>query len=243
MVKMLDDHVGIILNELNTLGIEDKTIIIFSSDNGHEIYYSQKGRILKPVRNMQTGERFDNISTKFYSNIGGDVFNGNSSMAGLKYSNWEGGLRVPLIIKWPGVTQKNKKLNNLIANYDILTTFADLLNVELTENKDGISLLPLLTGKNEQIEHEYIVNASMLGGTIITKDGWKLRNHYKKDIFQLYYLPNDYSEQNDLSGKFPEKVNELKSILIKECSGDLSNGHFTYQKFVLPSIYSDNNIR
>ncbi|WP_439184318.1 arylsulfatase [Carboxylicivirga taeanensis] len=234
MVKMLDDHVGIIRQKLSELGLEDNTMIIFSSDNGHEIYYSQEGRILKPVRNMQTGERFDNISTKYYSELGGDVFNGNDGMAGLKYDNWEGGLRVPLIVKWPGKTPENTVLNNLVANYDILTTFADLLNVELAEEKDGISLLPLFSGKGTNVEHDYIINASMYGGTIVTKEGWKLRNYYSKNIFQLYYLPDDYREENNLADQFPEKVEELKSILTKECNGDLANGQFSYQKFVLP---------
>lgn len=233
MVKMLDDHVGIIVQELQKLGLEDNTIIIFSSDNGHEIYYSQEGRILKPVRNMQTGERFDNITTKFYSEIGGDVFDGNNGMAGLKYNNWEGGLRVPLIVKWAGVAPPNKSADNLVANYDLLTTFADLLRVELPEQKDGISLLPIWTGEDMTVEHDYTVNASMQGATIITKEGWKLRHHYPKDVFQLYYLPDDYREEKDLAGEFPEKVEELKRVLIKECNGDLANGHFTYGKFVL----------
>lgn len=236
MVKMLDEHIGIIMKELKKLGLEENTMIIFSSDNGHEIYYSQEGRILKPVRNMQTGERFDNITTKFYSETGGDVFNGNDGMAGLKYDNWEGGLRVPLIIKWPGITPENTTSKKLIANYDILTTFADLFNVELNETKDGISLLPILTGKNPEVEHDYTINASMYGGTIVTKDGWKLRNYYSKDIFQLYYLLDDYKEENDLAMQYPEKVNKLKSILKKECNGNLANGLFTYQKFVLPPV-------
>lgn len=236
MVKMLDNHVGLIQKELNTLGLEENTIIIFSSDNGHEIYYSQEGRILKPVRNMQTGERFNNITTKFYSEVGGDVFNGNDGMAGLKYDNWEGGLRVPLIINWPGKIPKSKVLNNLVANYDLLPTFADLLDVELTENKDGISLLPLLRGQSDDVEHDYTINASMYGGTIVTNEGWKLRHYHAKEIFQLYYLPDDYREENDLAAQFPEKVAELKKILIKECNGDLSNGVFSYRKFVLPMV-------
>jgi len=236
MVKMLDDHVGIIMQELKKLGLEQNTMVIFSSDNGHEIYYSQEGRILKPVRNMQTGERFDNVFTKFYSELGGDVFDGNDGMAGLKYDNWEGGLRVPLIVKWPEKISEGRVTGNLVANYDLLSTFADLFNVNIDETKDGISVLPLLTGKDTTVQHDYIVNASMEGGTILTKDGWKLRHYYPKDIFQLYYLPEDYREEHDRADEFPGKVNELKNILIKECNGQLSNGYFTYPKFVLSSV-------
>lgn len=241
MVKMLDDHVGVIMQELEKLGLEENTMIIFSSDNGHEIYYSQEGRILKPVRNMQTGERFDNVTTKFYSELGGDVFNGNDGMAGLKYDNWEGGLRVPLLVKWPGKIEGGQEANNLVANYDLVPTFADLLGIELEESKDGISIMPILTGADKTTEHDYTINSSMYGGTIVTKEGWKLRNYYGKDIFQLYYLPDDYREENDLAAQFPEKVEELKTILTKECNGDLANGLFTYQKFVLPMVKVDAN--
>ncbi|MFV0591766.1 MAG: sulfatase-like hydrolase/transferase [Draconibacterium sp.] len=236
MVKLLDDNVGVIIKELKKLKLDKNTIIIFSADNGHEIYYSQEGRILKPVRNMLTGEQFDNINTKFYSETGGDVFNGNDGMAGLKYNNWEGGVRVPLIIKWPGITPKGKAVDNLVANYDLLSTFADILGVDLEEQKDGLSLLPVLTGENPDAEHDYTVNASMQGGMLVTKDGWKLRHFYPKSIFQLYYLPDDYREEHNLAEQYPEKVQELKGILLKECNGDLGNGYFTYQKFVLPKV-------
>lgn len=63
MVKMLDEHVGIIMNELKVLGLDENTMVIFSGDNGHEIYYTKEGRIMKPVRNMETGEFFDDINT------------------------------------------------------------------------------------------------------------------------------------------------------------------------------------
>ena len=64
MVKMLDDHVGRILQELQKLEIDDNTMIIFTSDNGHEIYYAREGRIQKPYTNMETGELFDNLGRK-----------------------------------------------------------------------------------------------------------------------------------------------------------------------------------
>ena len=75
MVKMLDDNVGQIMRELEILNIHENTIVIFTSDNGHEIYYAQKGRIHKPYTNMKTGELFDNHESKFYSDLGGDRFN------------------------------------------------------------------------------------------------------------------------------------------------------------------------
>ncbi|SHJ38151.1 Arylsulfatase A [Arenibacter nanhaiticus] len=235
MVKMLDDHVGIIMNELKTLGIDDNTIVVFTSDNGHEIYYSQEGRILKPVRNMTSGEFFDDINTKFYSEIGGDVFDGNDGMAGIKRSNWEGGVRVPLLVRWPGKIQPGTTSNTLVANYDFMATMADLLEYNTLEGKDGVSYLPELLGHQGKTQ-EYVVYSSFLGPAIVTHDGWKLRYFAAKDIFQLYFLPNDYREENNIILGNGEKAKELERILTEECNGDLNNGWFTYGRNILPAI-------
>lgn len=236
MVKMLDDHVGIIIDELKKLGIAENTMVIFAADNGHEIYYTKEGRILKPVRNMKTGEFFDDINTKYYSELGGDVFDGNDGMAGVKRSNWEGGVRVPLIIRWPGkIKNEGSTSNALVANYDLLTTMADLVNADIPEGKDGISYLPELTG-NSWKQHDHVVYSSFMGPALVTNDGWKLRHFAKEDIFQLYYLPDDYREEHNIIDANPEKAEELKKALIAECNGDLKNGWFTPRTGVLPAI-------
>ncbi len=84
IVKMLDDNIGEIMSKLESLNIQENTILIFTSDNGHEIYYAQERRIQKPYRNMQTDELFNGLESKYYSELGGDIFNGNGGRAGLK---------------------------------------------------------------------------------------------------------------------------------------------------------------
>ncbi len=96
MVKILDHSVGEIYKKLSELDIIDNTIIIFTGDNGHEVYTRQGGRTEYGKISIK-GQKFDNIKNKYYSNLNGDIFDGNDGMAGLKRSNWEGGLRVPLI--------------------------------------------------------------------------------------------------------------------------------------------------
>jgi len=219
MVKMLDDHVGVIVEELKKQGIYENTLIVFSADNGHEIYYPSPGKMDKPVRNMQTGEKFDNLTTKFYSDLAGDVFNGNDGMAGLKRDNWEGGVRVPLIYHWPGKIEGGIVLNPLVANYDLLSTFADMLDVEVPNQKDGISYWPVLFG-NPSEEHEYVVFNSKLGPALVTADGWKIRYQKTADVYQLYYLPDDYSEEFNLADKQPEQLETLKKMLLDECGGE-----------------------
>jgi len=228
MVKRLDDDLGVIQQELERLGIAKKTIIVFTSDNGHELYTTYKGRVDKPYRNMQTGQPFDNITDKFFSETGGDVFDGNNRMAGLKRSNWSGGVKVPLFLYWPEKFKKGYVCDKLVTNYDFLATMADMLHVPLKDKKDGVSYLPVLEKRNNKqgTKHGAIAFASFMGPALVTDDGWKLRYFAPKKTFQLYYLPDDRKEQKELSAQYPEKVKELTAQLIEKCDGDLANGWF-----------------
>jgi arylsulfatase A-like enzyme len=230
MVKMLDDNVGQILDELERLHIDDNTIVIFTSDNGHEIYYAQQGRVHKPYTNMRTGKIFDNLESKYYSVAGGDIFDGNSGRAGLKRSNLQGGIEVPLIIRWPNSILPGKVSDRLVANYDILPTIAHITGYEESITADGLSFYQELVGENPIKEHDFIVFSSFTGPTLITNEGWKLRTYLTKNIFELYYLPEDYREENDLSAKNPEKLKELKTKLLDACDGDFYNGLYSPKK-------------
>lgn len=226
MVKKLDDNVGVILAELKKQGMDKNTIVIFSSDNGHEIYYSYKGRIEKPLKNMRTGKLFNNVTDRYYSDLGGDVFDGNNGMAGLKRSNWEGGARVPLFIRWPGKFKKGYKAPQMVANYDLLATMADLLQVKTKDKKDGLSFLPALQGTDRFDGHEDVAYVSFIGPALITRDGWKIRYQVSIKKYELYYLPNDYKEANNLAAKYPNKLELLRQMLLKQCKGDINNGWF-----------------
>lgn len=224
MILKLDETVGIILDELQHLGIDDRTMIVFCSDNGHEVYYHQAGRTSSRQRNL-AGEPFDEITTKFYSETGGDVFNGNDGMGGLKFSSWEGGTRIPFIVRMPGTIKPETESNHMLANYDIMPTLAEITRAELPQAKDGVSFLPtLLEQHDKQQSHNWIVYASRLGPALVTSDGWKLRRINKTDSFQLYQLNQDYREENDLSSDHPDIVSRLSKLLINACDGDYNHG-------------------
>jgi arylsulfatase A-like enzyme len=219
MIKMVDENITLI-HLVDSLGLSKNTIFVFGADNGHLLYYEGKK------------ENYDNITTAFRSAYGGDVFNGNDGFAGLKTTNWEGGVHVPLVFYWPGGPIKPGTVSNqLISNYDFLTTMADLLKVKVPDKKDGVSYLPALKGV-EMKGHDYVIFSSMDGPSIITKDGWKLRTYLKsdKEYFMHYNLKKDYAEENKLSKKYPEKVNALKQILLKEYNGDLHNGIYYFER-------------
>ena len=224
MILKLDETVGIILDELEHLGIDDRTMIVLCSDNGHEVYYLQEGRTSGRRQNLE-GEPFDEITTKFYSETGGDVFNGNDGMGGLKFSSWEGGTRIPYIVRFPGTIAPDSVSNHILANYDLMPTLADLIGVELPEAKDGISFLPtLLEQPDAQETHEWIVYASRLGPALVTSEGWKLRYINSMNTFQLYHLNNDYREENDVSADYPDLVARLSGWMLSACDGDYENG-------------------
>mgnify|MGYP001377429825 CR=1 FL=1 len=226
MVLRLDRTVGIILDELRALGIEDKTMVVFCSDNGHSPYYHEAGRC-EPRRNLRTGEEYDNVTSKFYAELSGDVFNGNDGMAGLKFSNWEGGVRLPFVVRWPGVIAPGSSSELLMANYDFLPTMAEMLGVPLPAGKDGISYLPTLRGDTAgQRTHDHLVFASGLGPALVTQDGWKLKQVTlpRKNLYQLYHLPSDYREERNVVYEQRELVERLGATLLRACDGNFHNG-------------------
>ncbi|MCZ8511713.1 sulfatase-like hydrolase/transferase [Paenibacillus filicis] len=250
MVLRLDQTVGTILDELDALDLAQQTIIIFCSDNGHTLAYSQPSRVSGQV--MLNGTPIDNVHTKFHSDTCGDIFDGNNGMAGLKLTSWEGGVKIPYLIRWPGHINPHTVSDRLIANYDLMPTFAELLGQPMPPNKDGVSFASIWTseGCRAAEEHEYIVYSSYLGPAIISRDGWKLRcvvnmDKYKIGPFgafleqmdeaidyQLYQITTDYREEQNVAAHYPYKVSELRQKLIKECDGNLLNGtpqaHFAF---------------
>ena len=145
-------------------------------------------------------------------------------MAGLKRSNLDGGVHIPLIFYGEGLIPAGVKNKELVSNYDFLSTMAELLQVSLPVRKDGISFLPALMKGEKMPDGRYIVFGSNYGPAILMDDGWKLRYYKAKDIFELYNLKDDPQERHDVSAQHPEKVETLKKILLKECEENIDNG-------------------
>lgn len=189
LITLLDDQVGEIVAKIKELGLEDNTIIIFTSDNGPH----QEG------------------------GADPDYFNSNGSLRGYKRDLYEGGIRAPMIAKWKGKIAKGSKTNHISAFWDVMPTFAELVGGRVDKPIDGISFLPTLLNKGVQKKHNYLYwEFHELGGRqAIRKENWKLvkYNVNKNGNYQLYNLENDLSEKNDLASKMPEKVAELSKIL------------------------------
>jgi arylsulfatase A-like enzyme len=190
MIHLLDDQVGEIVNKVKELGLEDNTIIIFTSDNG-------------PHKEGGADPEY---------------FNSNGNLRGFKRDLYEGGIRVPMIVKWKGKVKEGTVSDHISAFWDILPTFAEIIDVKIKKSIDGISMLPELLQKPlQQQKHDYLYwEFHELGGRqAIRKDNWKLirYNVDKREKYQLYNLEKDPSETINLAEQNQQLVLELAKIL------------------------------
>lgn len=239
MVARLDRTVGLILDTLDQLNLSDKTMVIFAADNGHEpSYYDVPGRT--QTTTSLTGTAFNPHDYPIRSDTCGDIFNGNSGLAGRKRDNWEGGTRIPLIARWPSHIQANSTCDRLVAMFDLVATTAELYNQQ-PHDGDGRSFLNHLFGKPD-LGHESIVFACQYGPAIVTREGWKLRTVLGGDFLRhgqrsldgaladgrfathLYHLGRDLSERLDLASSERDHAKRLLNQLLTACDGNLVHG-------------------
>jgi arylsulfatase A-like enzyme len=193
MVERTDRYVGEVIRKLEELGLTENTIVIFTSDNG----------------------------AHFEGGADPEFFNSYGPFRGLKRDLYEGGIHVPLIVKWPGKVKPGSKSDHVSAFWDWLPTFAELLGQQAPEGLDGVSFLPELLGNSAQKKHDYLYwEFHELGGRqALLKDGWKLVKYQVKDSLktttELFDLSKDPGEQIDLSAKNPEKVKALEGLIRK----------------------------
>ncbi|MFV0267356.1 MAG: sulfatase-like hydrolase/transferase [Draconibacterium sp.] len=207
-VMMVDDYMGQLEATIREAGIEENTLIIFTSDNG-----------CSPRAN------FPELIAKGH--------NPSYIFRGHKADIFEGGHRVPFIVKWPKAIQPGTTCEKTICLTDLMATCASVTGSELADNsaEDSYSLLPLFKNPTEGDFHRKpTVHHSINGSFAIRKGDWKFilcpdsggwsYPQPKKDNtdglppFQLYNLKNDPGEQNNLYGKYPEVEQELKQELI-----------------------------
>ncbi|MCL2831636.1 MAG: sulfatase-like hydrolase/transferase [Treponema sp.] len=249
MVLRLDDTVGLIRDTLEQCGIHDNTIIVFTSDNGHCFYYGQERNGCRLYYDAQ-GRFIDHLNIRYTTEGVGDIFDGNNGFTGCKQTSLEGGVRVPLIISWPGHTPAGTQTDSIVSNYDFMATMSELTGVSQGPDKDGLSYLQLLQNKPENFcGHDYIVYAGLNGPALLMKDGWKIRCYIKRDsplsqfrgewktaadnfIFELYNIFDDPKENKNLASVHPEILQRLHKLLVKECDGNVIHGtmepHFAF---------------
>ncbi|RXK50661.1 sulfatase-like hydrolase/transferase [Aquirufa rosea] len=194
MISYLDSQVGRIVEALKKYKINQQTIIFFSSDNG---------------------ATFDagGVDTEFFQSTAG--------LRGRKQDVYEGGIREPLIVAWPGVIPGGQVNHHPTVQYDMLATLAELTG-QPTPETDGISFLPSILRHSEQKKHPFIYFEfpEKTGQVAIRMGRWKgVKSNLKKNRqapWEIYDLENDPMEHNNVANQHPEIIPQLDSILQKE---------------------------
>ncbi|MHC4444962.1 MAG: arylsulfatase [Planctomycetota bacterium] len=194
MVSRMDGHVGEIVALLKELGIHDNTVVFFTSDNGGQ------------------GHNWKGMT---------DYFKGNAPLRGYKGSFYEGGIRVPMVVCWPGRIKPGSKTDHICGFWDVMPTLADLAGVEPPENIDGISFLPTLLNRGDQQEHEHLYwelvhvlrNGKYERVCALRMGDWKVVQPRRGKPFELYNLAEDISETTDLAGRRPAIMAKIKDYL------------------------------
>ena len=204
MVEAVDESLGRIRAKLKELGLEKNTIIIFTSDNGGMAASNQYCEITKPRKALDW--RF---STS------------NLPLRGAKGWNYEGGIRVPLIVHWPGQTETNQTSHALVTGTDYYPTLLEMLNLPALPNQhlDGKSFVPALKGQNYErgpifwhFPH-YSNHGYQSPNGAIRSGKYKLIEYFENHTLQLFDLENDLGEQHDLSGAHPDLTKQLHQRL------------------------------
>jgi len=195
MIEALDSAVGEVLDELKQLNLDENTVIIFTSDNG----------------GMSTGR---NRNPK-------ECPTSNAPLRAGKSFLYEGGIRVPFIVDWPGVTEPGSVCDEPVTSTDIFPSFLEVAGLDLMpeQHMDGVSIVPLLQGKetlNRQAIFFHYPHYCLEGGkpsAAVRLGDYKLIELYEDNRTELYNLKTDIAEQHDLSKSNPQKAQELTTLL------------------------------
>jgi arylsulfatase A-like enzyme len=204
VVEELDYHTGRLLDAIDELGLRSSTIVIFTSDNG-------------PWNNRQEPLR------KLH---GGEVAWGSSGpLRGGKGSTYEGGLRVPCIVRWSGQVPAGRESDAIFATIDFLPTFAGLAGCKVPDDRiiDGVDQTDLLLGKSEEGARDHYYYFSRNDLNAVRRGKWKLRlanlsfhHGYVKDRgsqdLELYDLKVDPGETRNLAKMRPDVVADLREF-------------------------------
>ncbi len=194
MIEMVDNSVAMVLNELEALGLAENTIVFFGSDNG--------------------GLESDMILTT-------PVATNNDPYRSQKGDLYEGGIRVPMLVRWPGKIEAGSVSDEVVINYDLFSTFVELGNGSAPADQvaDGLSLVPLLKGEVESLDREAVYwhfptnmwTRNPVGA--IRKGNYKLIENFLDGSIELYDVVNDISEIVDLSKLRPDIAEDLLTDL------------------------------
>ena len=189
MITRMDRNVGRLLDRLDELGLADDTLVIFTSDNG----------------------------PSWVGGVDKDFFGSQGGLRGRKAQLFEGGLRVPMIARWPGHIEPGTVTAHVTAFWDLLPTLTEVAGGSAPPDLDGLSLVPTLTGRTaDQPEHELLYWEFQRRQQALRLGDWKAYRPKPSEPIQLYDLAIDPAETTDVAADHPELVARIAALLESE---------------------------
>ena len=191
MITRMDEGIGELLAQLKQLGLDENTVVMFSSDNGP---HREGGPLQNP-----------------------DFFAASGPLKGIKRSLTDGGIRVPFLVRWPGKIKAGAVSDHVGYFGDMLATFAELSGVPAPTPNNSVSLVPELAGRGTQAKHDYLYWEFFEKGfsqAVLLGNQWKGIRLVKRDApLQLFDLVADLGETTDVAAKHPEVVARITEIM------------------------------
>ena len=201
MVSMVDREVGNVLDLLRELGLEENTIVFFTGDNGGQDRFKSKEHprgFFGPNVNPETGVEF----------------------RGGKGNLYEGGLKIPFLVRWPGVVAANTVRDLVFYQPDIMATIADITNTKAPEDTDGISIAPTLLGADGSQELHEMMYWEYGNQTAVRYGKWKAiqpgkpKGSKQNQPWELYDLSRDVSESTSVADSHSDVLEKMKAFAV-----------------------------
>ena len=193
MVTRMDLDVGRIVDRLKSLGIDRQTIVFFTSDNGAEIYYFRRSGEVDQYH---------------------EILKSRGPFRGYKRDLTDGGIRVPMVVRWPGRVPAGAENSHVWAFWDFLPTAAELAGVDPPANVDGISIVPTLLGKTQDA-HEFLYWEFFERGfqQAVRHGDWKAIRLKQDEPLALYNVKHDPEELRDVAAQNPDVIASIETYL------------------------------
>ena len=220
MLKNVDESLGRIMRRLDELGLAENTVLVFTSDNGGNCHsWSADDPKLRKI--TKAHPLYETIQ-RYRKWAGGEVPTNNDPLRDGKGRLYEGGIRVPLMVRWPGRIRAGSTSDSVVGCIDFFPTLLALLKLKSpsSQNVDGESFAPVLLDTGVLSREAYFIwFPHLVPGVAVRKGDWKLIRRFQErpqdydGLYELFNLKEDLGETRNLAASMPEKVRELDALI------------------------------
>jgi arylsulfatase A-like enzyme len=217
MLKSIDESLGRLLDKLDELGIAENTIVLFTSDNG-----GNTSSMTEEDSKASRKNDLDPLTASYRKWAGHKPPTNNAPLRAGKGKLYEGGVRVPLMVRWPGVIAPGTTNDTVVGCIDAYPTLLELCGLvpKATQKIDGLSYAPVLRGTGSIQRNAYFIwFPHLIPGVSVRQGDWKLIRRFTarpadyEGLHELFHLGEDPGETTNLASKMPDKVKELDALI------------------------------